>query len=201
MKLQTKFQILLKKQTQKIYLNNFVNKSKIRKKILKIRKKNYSKDIQVNIKSIMKIIKKNTNKKIVGGYYSFNYEINSFQILEKFEKLNFNLSLPRIGKNSDMNFFNWSTKDPLNINKYGIPEPISNKIKYPDILLVPLVAYDNNNNRIGYGGGFYDRYIKKIKKIKKVITIGLAFSFQKVKKIPFQKHDLKLDFIITEKKN
>ena len=49
---------------------------------------------------------------------------------------------------------------------YGIPEPISKKIKYPNILLVPLVAYDNNFNRIGYGGGFYDRYLKKIKKEK-----------------------------------
>ena len=64
-----------------------------------------------------------------------------------------------------MNFFYWSTNDPLNVNKYGIPEPISNKVKYPDILLVPLVAYDSNLNRIGYGGGFYDRYIKKIKNV------------------------------------
>ena len=62
------------------------------------------------------------------------------------------------------------------------------------------MAYDKNLNRIGYGGGFYDRYIKKIKKIKKVITIGCAYSFQKVKKIPINKHDVKLDFIINEKK-
>ena len=100
-----------------------------------------------------------------------------------------------------MDFFYWSTKDPLVINKYGIPEPISNKVKYPDILLVPLVAYDKNLNRIGYGGGFYDRYIKKIKKNKKIITIGLAYSFQKVKKIPVNEYDIKLDFIVTEKKN
>ena len=63
-----------------------------------------------------------------------------------------------------MDFFNWSTNDPMKINKYGIPEPISNLIKYPDILLVPIVAFDKDLNRIGYGGGFYDRYIKKIKK-------------------------------------
>ena len=100
-----------------------------------------------------------------------------------------------------MDFFYWSTKDPLKINKYGIPEPISNKVKYPDILLVPLVAYDKNLNRIGYGGGFYDRYIKKIMKNKKIITIGLAYSFQKVKKIPINEYDIKLDFIVTEKKN
>jgi 5-formyltetrahydrofolate cyclo-ligase len=98
-----------------------------------------------------------------------------------------------------MDFFLWSTNDPLNINKYGIPEPFTNEIIYPDILLVPLVAYDKNCNRVGYGGGFYDRYIMRIKKIKKVLTIGLAFSYQEIKKIPIGKNDIKLDFIITEK--
>ena len=107
--------------------------------------------------------------------------------------------MPKIKKNFKMDFFEWSSKDPLIINKYGIPEPISNKIKYPDILLVPVVAYDKYFNRIGYGGGFYDRYIKNIKKNKKVITIGLAYSFQEVKKIPTKKYDIKLDFVITEK--
>jgi len=62
------------------------------------------------------------------------------------------------------------------------------------------VAFDKHLNRIGYGGGFYDRYIKKIKKIKKITTIGLAYSFQQVKKIQINKQDMKLDFIITEKK-
>ena len=70
---------------------------------------------------------------------------------------------------------------------------------YPDILLVPLVGYDNDLNRLGYGGGFYDRYIKKIEKIKKVIKIGLAFSCQKINNMPLSKYDKKLDFIITEK--
>ena len=98
-----------------------------------------------------------------------------------------------------MDFFYWSTKDPLAVNKYGIPEPTSKKIKYPNILLVPLVAFDSSLNRVGYGGGFYDRYINRIKKNQKIITIGLAYSFQKVKKIPVNKYDNKLDFIITEK--
>ena len=98
-----------------------------------------------------------------------------------------------------MDFFQWSKNDPLKINQYGIPEPISSKISYPDILLVPLVGYDNNLNRLGYGGGFYDRYIEKIEKIKKVIKIGLAFSYQKLIKVPISRYDKKLDFIITEK--
>ena len=83
------------------------------------------------------------------------------------------------------------------IRDSGIPEPVSNVVKSPNILLVPLVAFDNKRNRIGYGGGFYDRYIKKLRKKKKIVAIGLAYSFQKVKKIPVTKHDVQLDFIIT----
>ena len=122
------------------------------------------------------------------------------EILKEFEKKKYLISLPKIKDNFQMDFFKWSFGNPLIINKYGIPEPISNKIRYPDILLVPLVAFDNQLNRIGYGGGFYDRYIKKIKRKKKITTIGLAFSFQKVKKIETNKFDIKLDFIVTEKK-
>tara|TARA_B100001057_G_C22511075_1_gene817908 strand:+ start:18 stop:548 length:531 start_codon:yes stop_codon:yes gene_type:complete len=176
-----------------------VNKSEIRKKILKIRKKNNSKNFTIDIKKILKILKKNKAEgKIIGGYYPYNYEVDAIKILEKFEMLNYKVSLPKIRKNSQMDFFYWSRKDLLTINEYGIPEPNSSKVVYPNILLVPLVAFDKNFNRIGYGGGFYDRYISKIKKFKKIITIGLAYSFQKVKEIPVNKHDIKLDFIVTD---
>ena len=98
-----------------------------------------------------------------------------------------------------MDFFSWNPKDPLIINELGIPEPITNKIEYPDILLVPMVAFDEKLNRLGYGGGFYDRYISKLKIRKKILLVGLAFSFQKIKKLPTNKHDMKLDYILTEK--
>ena len=177
-----------------------MNKSEIRKKILKIRKQNKKYNYKISFRYILKILRKNKiNGKIIGGYYPYNHEVDISEILEKFEKYKYNISLPIIKKNFKMDFFDWSTDDPLFINKYGIPEPISKKIVYPNILLVPLVAYDQDLNRIGYGGGFYDRYIKKLKKKKKVVTIGLAYSFQKVKKIPNNYHDVKLDFIITEK--
>ena len=177
-----------------------MKKSEIRNKIIKLRKKNYSKDLRIDFRSIIKILKKRKQKnKIIGGYYPYNHEVNVVPLLEKFEKSNYIISLPKISKNSRMNFFVWSSNDPLNINEYGIPEPITNRMIFPDVLLVPLVAYDKNCNRVGYGGGFYDRYIKRTKKIKNILTIGLAFSYQKVKKIPIEKNDVKLDFIITEK--
>ena len=179
-----------------------MTKSEIRKKLLKNRKKNNYKNLTINPLAILKILKKsNVKGKILGGYFPYSYEIDVIKILENFRKRNYQVSLPKIKKNSQMDFFNWSPNDPLVINKYGIPEPVSKKIRYPDILLVPLVAFDKSFNRIGYGGGYYDRYIKKIKKIKRIITIGLAYSFQEVKKIPINKYDIKLDFVITEKQN
>tara|TARA_Y100000389_G_scaffold153703_1_gene154019 strand:+ start:293 stop:835 length:543 start_codon:yes stop_codon:yes gene_type:complete len=178
-----------------------VNKSQIRKKILKIRKQNNHKNLSIDFQDIYNILRK-TKKlgKLVGGYYPYNYEIDGIEILEKLEKENYKISLPKIRNNSKMDFFSWSSKNPLQLNKYGIPEPVSNKVIYPAILLVPLVAFDKHNNRIGYGGGFYDRYIKKIRKNKKIITIGLAYSYQEVQKVPVDKNDMKLDFIITSKK-
>ena len=175
-----------------------MNKSDIRKKILKIRKLNIYKNQKINFKSLLKIIRKSKiTGKVIGGYYPYNYEIDAIEILKKLEKFNYHLSLPKIRKDHQMDFFQWSTRDPLEINKFGIPEPVSDFIKLPNILLVPLVAFDKNRNRIGYGGGFYDRYIKKLKKKKKILTIGLAYSFQKVKKIPITKNDIQLDFIVT----
>ena len=177
-----------------------MNKSEIRKKILEIRKNYQVKNQKINFKEILNILKeRKIKKKIIGGYYPFNYEIDTIHILEKFEKKNYIISLPKIRKNSQMDFFQWSFKDPLTINKYGIPEPISTKIQFPNILLVPLVAYDKDLNRLGYGGGFYDRYIKKIRKKKDVITIGFSYSFQKIKQIKINKHDIKLDFVLTNK--
>ena len=92
-------------------------------------------------------------------------------------------------------------KEPLNVNKYGMLEPEnSSKNIIPDLIMVPMVAFDNNLNRIGYGKGYYDRSLKKINKIKKnAISLGIAYSFQKCQKISTNKHDYKLDYIFTEK--
>ena len=99
-----------------------------------------------------------------------------------------------------MNFYKWSKKDILYLNKYGIPEPLKSKKILPDIILVPLLVYDKNKNRIGYGKGFYDRYLNKfIRFHKKIITVGVAFSFQKYHNLPVNNKDFKLDYIITDK--
>ena len=175
-------------------------KSKLRKKILKLREVENFKNIKIDFDNVFDLLKKNNlTKKCIGGYFPVNYEIDDLEILKKLKKKKYQISLPVIKKNFDMDFYRWSFDDPLKINKYGIPEPFSKKLIYPDILLVPLVAFDKNLNRLGYGGGYYDRVIDKLSKKKDILKIGLALSVQKINNVPVTKYDKKLDYIVTDK--
>ena len=177
-----------------------MSKEILRKKLIKIRKVNFVNQ-GINFIEFKKILYTLRRKKIknIGGYYPINSEIGCLDILEKLERNNFKISLPVTKKNNNMDFYQWSFNDPLKVSNRGIPEPAEKKKVYPDILIVPLVGYDNNKSRLGYGGGFYDRYIAKLSNFKKVLTVGFAFSFQGVKNIPINKYDKKLDFILTNK--
>ena len=105
-----------------------MNKSEIRKKIFKLRKKNYFKYLSINSSKLLKFLEsKKIKNKIIGGYYPYNYEVDTLDILKKLEKNNYLISLPKINKNKKMDFYKWSFKDPLSINIYGIPEPFSKK--------------------------------------------------------------------------
>ena len=175
-------------------------KSKIRKKIINIRKKNNNRNIKISYLKIFNEIKKNiSKKKIIGGYYPVNHEIDILEFLNKLEIKGLQLSLPVIKKNNEMDFYRWSQNDLLKLNNYGIPEPEKNKKVSPDILLVPLVAFDSRLYRIGYGGGYYDRYIAKYSNKKILLKVGIAHSCQKINRVPTNNHDKKLDLIITEK--
>ena len=174
-------------------------KSKLREKIIKIRNRVYLKNLKIDFNQILKIFKEeNITSKIIGGYYPVKSEIDDLDLLKKFENKNYTISLPVIKRNFNMDYYKWSFSDQLKINKYGIHEPENKKIIYPDILFIPLVAFDKNLNRLGYGGGYYDRLIKKFSK-KKITKIGLAFSDQEIDKVPINAYDQKLDYIVTNK--
>ena len=85
------------------------------------------------------------------------------------------------------------------VNKFGMLEPSRTKAKIPDIMLVPILAFDKNKYRLGYGKGYYDRYLNRYLKFKNILTVGVAFSFQRHHKLPINKKDVKLNYIITEK--
>ena len=177
-------------------------KSFLRKKALIEREKKYLSARKFDFDLIFKLIKKHFDKKkiTIAGYYPSNYEVNILKFLEIASKKNFKIALPVIKSSNDMNFKLWNYEEPLSINKFGILEPQnSNRETIPDLILVPLVAFDNHLNRIGYGKGFYDKKLKKIIKIKKnIICLGVAYAFQNYNTIPAEKHDFKLDYIFTE---
>ena len=114
--------------------------------------------------------------------------------------INHNILLPAIEENNQMDFFSWKKNQVLLVNKFGILEPEKNKVKIPNFVLVPILAFDRYKYRLGYGKGFYDRYLNKyLKKFRNILTVGIAFSFQKHHKLPRDKNDVKLNFILTEK--
>jgi len=175
----------------------------LRKKSLIQRKKKHFESKKFNFDIIFKLIRKHFLKKkiIIAGYYPSYYEVNILNFLEKASKKNFKIVLPVIKSSNIMKFKSWIFKEPLYVNKFGMLEPKnSNKNTIPDLIMVPLVAFDNHLNRIGYGKGYYDRSLRKISKIKKnAISLGIAYSFQKCQKIPTNKQDFKLDYVFTEK--
>ena len=179
------------------------DKSYLRKKSLIQRKKKHLTANKFNFNLIFKIIKKHFLKKkiIIAGYYPSNYEVDILNFLEQASEKKFRVALPVIKSSTVMNFKSWIFKEPLYVNQFGMLEPKdSSKNIIPDLIMVPLAAFDSSLNRIGYGKGYYDRSLKKISKIKKnAISLGIAYSFQKCPKIPTNKHDFKLDYIFTEK--
>ena len=175
-------------------------KVKLRKKFIKIRKLKNKKNIQIEFHKIFNLInKQNISIKVIGGYFPINYEVDDLDILKEFDKKKYQISLPVIKKKFEMDFYKWSFNEPLKINMYGIPEPEKIKLVYPDVILVPLVAFDKKLNRLGYGGGYYDRLIKKLSEKKNILKIGLALSTQKINNVPINEYDKKLDYIITDK--
>ncbi len=95
----------------------------------------------------------------------------------------------------------WSPDDRLMLGPLGIPEPSPAAAEViPDIMLVPLAAFDRQGHRIGYGAGHYDFTLDHLRKAKAIIAIGTAFAVQEIKAVPAQPHDVALDYVLTEKK-
>ena len=177
-------------------------KSKLRKKYLKIRKENYFEIDKRFFSPLLKLIKKDIKKKSIkiALYYPSNFELNVLKVLELKYFSHQTILLPVAEKNNLMNFYQWKKYDVLTVNKFGMLEPVKVEAKIPDVIIVPLLAFDKDKFRLGYGKGYYDHYLNKyLKQSKDIMTVGVAFSFQKHNKLPINKNDVKLDFILTEK--
>jgi 5-formyltetrahydrofolate cyclo-ligase len=136
---------------------------------------------------------------IVSGFSSIEDEIDARPLMERLDVLGFVLALPVIEcKGKPLVMRAWKPGDPLEGRTWGIAEPLSSAPEVaPDIVLVPLLAFDAGGYRLGYGGGFFDRTLEKLRKMKPVVAIGLAYDELRVDVVPRDEYDQPCDWVLT----
>ena len=143
------------------------------------------------------------NIRVVSSFKSINSEISTEDLNFLILKKNKILCLPVIiDKEGPLTFRKFNNNKELIEGYMNIKEPPKqNEILNPDLIFVPCLAFDNNGFRLGYGGGYYDKTLSQYKKNNiNFISVGFAFDDQKVNNVPTDKFDIKLDYVITEKK-
>ena len=157
-------------------------------------------DFHNNILNNIKPLIKEIENEYIGTYISFRDELDTKKLNQYLLERELNLALPAIDfQTKEINFFTYHTNTELIENKFSNLEPKNkDKVIFPKIILIPLLGYSKSGFRLGYGGGYYDKYLSK-NGISDVKKIGIAFSFQEVEEIPIEDHDERLDWILTEK--
>ena len=139
--------------------------------------------------------------KVLASYYPFGSEVRTFTITQKAFENNKVIGLPKISRRL-MDFYQIMPDTNFYTNKFGIKEPVTSLSRRVsedlDLVIMPGLAFDTRGYRIGYGYGYYDRFLAD--KRKSIICVGLAYDSQVVKQIPHQNHDRKLDILLTEKR-
>ena len=135
----------------------------------------------------------------IGLYYPVQTEFDSLPLALYIENKGFELSLPVVtDKQAPLVFRPWKTSAVLHKGAFNINEPQDNGLSVcPEMLIIPLLVFDEGGSRLGYGGGFYDRTLEKLRAASGTIGVGLAYDFQEVHSLPVGPHDQLLDFILT----
>jgi len=179
---------------------------KTRQSITSSKRSSYSQQIceQINQQSFYH------EARSIGVYLALEEEVQLENLIRHARHLKKSLLLPVIEapfSNGIMNFHSWNENDTLDTDSNGIQqlsrETLVSRnhdlISIPEILIMPLVAFSNKGERLGMGGGFYDRYLYKCKAQKtSPLKVGVAFSCQYSESLPTEEHDQKLDYMITE---
>jgi 5-formyltetrahydrofolate cyclo-ligase len=136
---------------------------------------------------------------VVSAFASMPDELNVWPLLRRLHAAGAPLALPVVeGKGRPLVFRAWVPGDAMNKGVWDIPEPKADKaVVEPDILLVPLLAFDAQGGRLGYGGGFYDRTLAGLRARKPIAAVGLAFDEQRVDAVPHLDYDQRLDWVLT----
>ena len=137
---------------------------------------------------------------IISGYSPIRSEIDPIPLLRALAAQGARLALPAVmARGKSLAFRAWSPDDRLMLGPLGIPEPSPAAAEViPDIMLVPLAAFDRAGHRIGYGAGHYDFTLAHLRKTKAIAAIGVAFAAQEIALVPALQHDVALDYVLTE---
>ena len=141
-----------------------------------------------------------TAPKVVGGYVAHGSEIDPAPLMARFAEAGAMLALPVAeGPDRPLVFRHWSPGEALEPDALGMaaPGPQAQAVE-PDLLVVPLLAFDRAGGRLGQGGGHYDRTLAALEAKGPVFKLGLAYSGQEVARLPMEEHDRRLDAILTE---
>lgn len=140
-----------------------------------------------------------TYAKSFAGYYAVRGEVDVLPIFNHMARYSKQMALPRIA-GEYLTFHSWRPGEALQDGPLGIKVPLGTQHFIPEVVLVPLLAFDARGYRLGYGGGYYDRSMAALRNIGvSPLFIGVAYSDQEVPEIPAELHDQKLDGILTEK--
>jgi 5-formyltetrahydrofolate cyclo-ligase len=139
--------------------------------------------------------------KIISAYWPVGKEFDCRYLLDELSKRGFQCALPCLQKGSRvLQFHLWDHNSVMEKNAIGIPEPQGTKSLEPDIVLAPLLAFDQKGYRLGQGGGYYDATIGNLRRHKEITYIGLGYAEQAVLlKLPREEHDIPLDYVVTPK--
>ena len=171
-------------------------KSAVRKKMKRLLKKNYAVNETAPWDAAKKILfyLYNTNIKKIALYWPMQYELDTRPLIKLLLEKKVSISLPSILSNQ-IKFLNWNFNDALIFNQLKFYHPKKNAIqKEPAIVIVPMLAFDKQGFRLGYGKGFYDKFYENNKKIS---YVGYGYDFQEVDKLPLKHYDLKFDAVVT----
>jgi 5-formyltetrahydrofolate cyclo-ligase len=171
-----------------------LRRSYLRSRNLIRKKKLKEKKIIKNIECLI-----NENELVISAYYPVRSEVNLLPLIKFLLKKKIRICLPIVYRNnSHLLFKKWDLNCKLVIDKYKIKIPTNSDFLEPRVLLIPLIGFDSGRNRLGYGGGYFDRTISFLEKKNKILKIGVAFDEQEISMVPTMNFDKKMDAIITQ---
>jgi 5-formyltetrahydrofolate cyclo-ligase len=137
---------------------------------------------------------------VVSSYWAIGDEADPQFLESELRRRGHRIVMPRVaGRNQPLDFHMWEAGSKLVRGGFGLSEPSRDWLKLnPDVLIVPMLAFDGAGYRVGYGAGYYDRTIRALRAVKSIIAVGFAFAVQEFSELPHLAHDERLDWIVTE---